>query len=97
MIALPESGNRIDGDNQVPATLCKATDYADPGYSDRSHTLDHVLVPSWIITLGSHNTAGKNSMLHVNNIQPVLGHFFHSMHSHVVLSEPNLFPDPSYP
>jgi hypothetical protein len=60
-------------------------------------TLDHVPVPSWIIPLDSRDTAGKKCMLHINDIQAVLGHFFHGMRSHIVPTEPNLFSDPFYP
>ena len=67
------------------------------GHTVRSHTLDHVLVPSWIIPLDPRHVAGKNSVLHVNDIQAVLGHFFQSMCGHVVLPKPNLFPYLFYP
>ena len=97
MTALPESGDCISRDDQIPVTPLEAAHYTDGARPVYSHSLDHLLVPSWIIALDPRNTAGKNGMLHVSDVQAVLGQFFHSMRSHVVLAKPNLFPDPSYP
>ena len=95
--AFPKSGDCISCDDQIPATPCKAAYHADSGYPVCSHALDYVLVPSWIIPLNPHHSAGKNSVLYVKDIQAVLGHFFQSMDAYVVLSKPNFFPYPFYP